>query len=125
MGLFKSRTDLWPWSRVQSYQRLLRRQRRTWTPNYQVRRVQKIQSLAQTRAFGTILPDTADDPDLLAVENGVRAGDGLFDVAADPRNGHLHAAWRDSRFSGGQIDQIAYSQSTDSGATWSHRSRSA
>jgi len=32
---------------------------------------------------------------------------------------NLYAVWQDARFSNFQIDQIAFSQSTDGGATWS------
>lgn len=83
----------------------------SWLPKGQPRRIQKIDTLAQFRAFGTVLPD---DPTI-----GVRGADILFDVAVDPVNGRLYAVWQDSRFSGGEIDQIAFSQSTDGGATWS------
>ena len=49
----------------------------------------------------------------------MRGGDILFDVAVNRTNGNLYAVWQDARFSGFQIDQIAFSQSTDGGATWS------
>jgi hypothetical protein len=42
-----------------------------------------------------------------------------FDVAQDPHNGYLYAVWMDGRFSGGQYNSIAFSMSTDGGATWS------
>lgn len=45
------------------------------------------------------------------------AGDPAF--AMDPNNGNLYAVWEDDRFSGGQINEIAFSTSTDGGATWS------
>ena len=76
-------------------------------------RAQTLASLAQFRAFGTILPDTPPP------NNGVRGGDILFDVAVNRTNGNLYAVWQDARFSGFQIDQIAFSLSTDGGFTWS------
>ena len=77
----------------------------SWLPKGQPRRAQKIE------AIGVVLPDAPSVP--------VRAGDILFDVAVDPINGKLYAVWQDARFSGFEIDQIAFSQSTDGGATWS------
>jgi hypothetical protein len=55
----------------------------------------------------------ATDPD-----NGhlIRGGD-LPDFAVDPRNGNVYAAWDDDSLNG--IDSIFFSESTDSGATWS------
>jgi hypothetical protein len=57
---------------------------------------------------------------------GVRGGDILPEVAADPTNGNLYAVWQDSRFSPfnpvvetGQYDSIAFSMSSDGGLTWS------
>jgi hypothetical protein len=52
----------------------------------------------------------------------IRAGDLLPEVAVDPRNGNLYAVWMDARFDGGlnQVDHdnIAFSMSTDGGASW-------
>jgi hypothetical protein len=42
----------------------------------------------------------------------------LFDPAVDPNNGALYLVWQDDRFSGGIIDQIAFSMSTNGGNTW-------
>jgi hypothetical protein len=47
-----------------------------------------------------------------------RDGAILFDVAVDQR-GTLYAVWQDARFTGFEYDQVAFSQSTDLGATWS------
>lgn len=49
----------------------------------------------------------------------LRAGDGLYPPAVDPNNGNLYIVWQDGRFSNGKIDEIAFSQSTDGGQTWS------
>jgi hypothetical protein len=51
----------------------------------------------------------------------VRTGDILPSFAVDPRPGHrnVYAVWQDARFSSGQADQIAFSQSRDGGLTWS------
>ncbi len=48
----------------------------------------------------------------------IRDGANLGSIAAG-RNGRIAMVWQDSRFSGGQRDGIAYSQSTDGGLTWS------
>jgi hypothetical protein len=47
----------------------------------------------------------------------VRDGGLLFDSAVDPNNGNLYLVWQDNRFNG--VDQIAFSQSTDRGSSWS------
>jgi hypothetical protein len=56
------------------------------------------------------------DPDTGAP---VRTGAGLPSVAVDPSNGTLYVVWADARFSGGVVDDIALSKSTDGGLTWS------
>ena len=55
------------------------------------------------------------DPDTGQAE---RTGDIIPDIAVAP-NGTLYVVWQDSRFSGGVHDDIAFSQSTDGGLTWS------
>ena len=62
------------------------------------------------RSVGVTDPDTGQ---------GVRTGDIAPDIAVDPNNGTLYVVWQDSRFSGGAHDDIAFSQSTDGGLTWS------
>jgi len=64
--------------------------------------------IAQILANGTVTPDTGD---------AVRDAAILFDVAIDPHNDRLYAVWQDFRFTG--FDQIAFSQSKDSGKSWS------
>jgi hypothetical protein len=53
----------------------------------------------------------------------IRAGDLLPEVAVNPTNGNMYAVWMDARFDGGLFltdhDNIAFSQSTDGGQTWS------
>jgi hypothetical protein len=53
----------------------------------------------------------------------IRAGDLLPEVAVDAADGNLYAVWMDARFDGGLFlvdhDNIAFTQSTDGGATWS------
>lgn len=51
----------------------------------------------------------------------VRTGDIIPAVAADERPGtdNVYLVWQDARFTGGQRDQIAFSRSSDGGATWS------
>ncbi len=57
---------------------------------------------------GTITPD---------LQEPVRDAAILFDVAVDRTSGRLYLVWQDTRFRG--IDQVAFSQSSDNGATWS------
>ena len=47
----------------------------------------------------------------------IRAPEELFDVAVDPQNGNLYAAWESSLFN--TVDQIAFAMSRDGGLTWS------
>ncbi|BCG03933.1 hypothetical protein PPGU19_085010 (plasmid) [Paraburkholderia sp. PGU19] len=49
----------------------------------------------------------------------VRSGDIIPEPAIDPKSGQLYVVWQDSRFNGGQYDEIALSTSSDGGATWS------
>jgi hypothetical protein len=49
----------------------------------------------------------------------VRDASVLFDVAVDPDTGALYTVWQDARFSGMQIEQVAFSMSNDGGFTWS------
>ena len=60
------------------------------------------------QAVGVVTPD-AQEP--------VRDAAILYSVAVNRRNGALYIAWQDARFHG--FDEIAFSQSTDNGATWS------
>jgi hypothetical protein len=48
----------------------------------------------------------------------VRVGAGLPEIGVDPTTGRLYAVWVDSRFSGGSIDEIALSSSSDGGLSW-------
>lgn len=57
---------------------------------------------------GTITPDE------LA---GVRDANILFSVAVDRRSGKIYLVWQDTRFRG--VDEVAFSQSSDGGRTWS------
>ncbi len=61
------------------------------------------------------------DPD---TNERVRTGDIIPEVAVDrnpgsPGLGTLYVVWQDSRFSGGTRDEVAFSQSSDGGFTWS------
>jgi len=49
----------------------------------------------------------------------IRTGDIIPEPAIDPNTGQLYVVWQDSRFNGGQYDEVALSTSTDNGATWS------
>ena len=48
-----------------------------------------------------------------------RDGCDLFSVAVDPQNAALYLVWQDNSFSGNQVDQVAFTKSTDGGAHWS------
>lgn len=65
--------------------------------------------IASEQAIGAHDPQTGQ---------AVRDGAGLADIAAGP-SGNLYVAWQDSRFSNGQRDGIAMSESTDGGLNWS------
>jgi len=49
----------------------------------------------------------------------IRTGDIIPEVAINAQTGQLYAVWQDSRFNGGHYDEVAFSTSTDGGATWS------
>jgi hypothetical protein len=49
----------------------------------------------------------------------LRTGAGLPEIAVDPNGGNLYAVWEDARFGSGDHNDIAFSQSTDGGLTWS------
>lgn len=66
-------------------------------------------TIADYLGIGTFDPVTRDP---------VRDGAGIASMAAGS-DGKLHVVWQDSRFSAGGVDAIAYSQSADSGQTWS------
>jgi hypothetical protein len=73
----------------------------TWTPKAQI--VDKLFRV------------TVRDPDTGAA---VRTADFNLDVAVDPASGALYAVWQDGRFSGLTRSDIAFTTSTDGGATW-------
>jgi hypothetical protein len=49
----------------------------------------------------------------------LRTGAGLPSVAIDPATGQLYVVWEDARFTGGGVNHIVISTSTDGGSTWS------
>jgi len=49
----------------------------------------------------------------------LRTGTGLPSVAIDASTGQLYVVWEDARFTGGAVNQVVLSTSTDGGATWS------
>ncbi len=49
----------------------------------------------------------------------LRTGAGLPSAAIDPSNGDLYVVWEDARFTGGTVNQVVLSRSTDGGNTWS------
>jgi hypothetical protein len=66
------------------------------------------------REPGVVCPDPGDQGAC-----PIRTADILFDVAVHPGNGNLYAVWQDARFDGFTHDAIAFTQSTNGGATWS------
>jgi hypothetical protein len=83
-------------------------QGQSWSPNGKPIRTNKLMGIPETD------PDTGDP-----IDNNGSTLIQLFDVAQDSHSGALYAVWEDARFSGGQYDSIAFSQSTDGGNTWS------
>jgi hypothetical protein len=63
---------------------------------------------------GVVCPDPGDQGAC-----PIRTADILFDVAVHPGNGNLYAVWQDARFDSFTHDAIAFTQSTNGGATWS------
>jgi hypothetical protein len=49
----------------------------------------------------------------------LRTGAGLPSVAIDANTGQLYVVWEDARFTGGTVNQVVLSTSTDGGKTWS------
>jgi BNR repeat-like domain len=49
----------------------------------------------------------------------IRTGDIIPEPAIDAATGQLYVVWQDSRFNGGNYDEVALSTSTNGGATWS------
>ncbi len=49
----------------------------------------------------------------------LRTGAGLPSVAIDANNGDLYVVWEDARFTGGTVNQVVISRSTNGGTTWS------
>jgi hypothetical protein len=73
----------------------------TWT---------KPQVISQIRTVFVSDPNTGQ---------AIRTGDIIPEVAIDPATGQLYVVWQDSRFNGGNHDEVALSTSTNGGATWS------
>ncbi|HEX6555491.1 MAG TPA: sialidase family protein [Ktedonobacteraceae bacterium] len=48
----------------------------------------------------------------------LRTGAGLPSVAIDASNGDLYVVWEDARFTGGTVNQVVISRSTNGGTTW-------
>jgi len=84
----------------------------TWLPHGRPVRTNDELTLGIVPPFGPTVV-TPDD------QQPVRDASVLFDVAVDPDNGNLYTVWQDARFSGMQIEQVAFSMSIDGGFTWS------
>jgi hypothetical protein len=75
-------------------------------------------TIAQMKGTAVLDPDTGNLVATDAVPDvGITVP--LFDVAVDSHSGNLYTVWEDARWGGGQYNQIAFSQSTDGGQTWS------
>jgi len=68
------------------------------------------QVVADLRSVGVVNPNTGE---------AIRTGDIIPEPAIDPKTGQLYVVWQDSRFNGGNYDEVVLSTSTDGGATWS------
>jgi hypothetical protein len=53
----------------------------------------------------------------------LRTGAGLPSVAIDANTGNLYVVWTDARFTGGTVNQVVISTSTDGGKIWSAPAR--
>jgi hypothetical protein len=74
------------------------------------------------RASSTIDPESPPAPCPTPDAQGncpIRTGDLLPEVAVNRTNGNLYVVWMDARFDAFQNDAIAFSQSTNGGASWS------
>ena len=81
-----------------------------------VRSTDRFVSWSAPISIRVISPRGAADP---VTNLAIRDGAGLPSVAVAPGTGHVYVAWQDSVFSGGQLDAIALTKSTDGGLTWS------
>ena len=91
----------------------------TWS---KVRRVDDMLPMALFRFSGVIDPESPPVPCPEPDPEGncpIRTADLIPDVAVNRSNGNLYAVWQDVRFDGVGHDQIAFSQSTDGGNSWS------
>jgi hypothetical protein len=61
--------------------------------------------------------DTVGDTDPNTGQ-ALRTGAGLPSVAIDGATGQLYVVWEDARFTGGTVNQVVISTSTDGGQTW-------
>jgi hypothetical protein len=71
-----------------------------------------------SRASVVSAQDTVGDTDP-NTGAALRTGEGLPSVAIDPSTGELYVVWDDARFTGGTVNQIVISTSTNGGRTWS------
>jgi hypothetical protein len=91
----------------------------TWT---KPRRAADMLPMALFRFSSVIDPDSPPAPCPEPDPQGncpVRAGDLIPEVAVNRTNGRLYGVWQDARFDGFTHDDIAFTQSTDGGNTWS------
>ena len=91
----------------------------TWS---KVKRIDDMLPMALFRFSGVIDPESPPAPCPEPDPEGncpVRAADLIPDVGVNRSNGDLFAVWQDVRFDGVGHDQIAFTQSTDGGNSWS------
>lgn len=70
-----------------------------------------------SRATNVSAQDTVGDADPNTGQ-GLRTGEGLPSVAIDASTGELYVVWNDARSTGGSVNHIVISTSTNGGATW-------
>jgi len=63
--------------------------------------------------------DVSDDIGIIDVKTGEPVREGVANITVNPSTGQLYFVWMDARFSGGLRNGIAFSTSTDGGASWS------
>jgi hypothetical protein len=70
-----------------------------------------------SRATNVAAQDTVRDTDPNTGQ-ALRTGEGLPSVAIDSSTGELYVVWDDARFTGGAVNHIVISTSTNGGSTW-------
>ena len=67
----------------------------------------------------TVVANQQSPNDFSTTGQLLRTGAGLPSVTIDASSGQLYVVWEDARFTGGAVNQVVISTSTNGGATWS------